>query len=141
LAGASTTGTHGTGTMLGNVASQIEELEIVDGVGHIHRCSKANNKKLFDAARVSVGALGIISSITLRTIPLFKLRKQIIPYNLNDLLRELPQLTQKYERLQWSFSPYNENSASLIIREEVPYDSPILPTNRGDNHTDEGVKP
>jgi hypothetical protein len=117
----------GTGMKIGNIASQIEELDIVDGLGFLHTCSKKRNQQLFSAARVSVGALGIITSITLRAPPLFKLRKRIIPYNVTELIRELPKLTEKYERLQWSFEPYKESSGSLIIREEVAYDSPILP--------------
>ena len=75
IVGATQTGTHGTGTSLGVIAQSIMALRLVDAQGKIHVASVDENKPLFDAARVGVGAVGIITSVTLQTVPLFKLKR------------------------------------------------------------------
>jgi len=126
IVGATQTGTHGTGTSLGAIAQSIMALRLVDAQGKIHVASVDENKPLFDAARVGVGAVGIITSVTLQTVPLFKLKRTSLPYSLDKLLLDLPVLLKQYDRLQWSWTPYTDN-ATVVIREEVPFDSPLEP--------------
>ena len=124
--GAATTGTHGTGANIGGVATSIHALRIVDGNGNIITASAEKNRDIFNAARVGIGAVGIITSVTLSTVPLWKMRKFSISYSLPQLLVDLPSLMQKYERLQWSWIPYTDE-ATVLIRENVPWDEPIYP--------------
>jgi FAD/FMN-containing dehydrogenase len=126
IVGAATTGTHGTGTNLGCLATQIDAFELVDGQLTSHVVSASTDKSLFDAGRVGIGALGIIPSITLKTVPLFKLRKTTLAYSLAQLLIDLPVLMQRYERLQWSWTPYTDK-ATVIIREVVDINTPNDP--------------
>ena len=88
VAGATATGTHGTGKKLGSISTQIYALRIVDSHGKVHEVSEKDEKRdLFDAARVGVGALGVISTMTFKTVSLFKLRKRLINYELPKLLK------------------------------------------------------
>ncbi|MFA6576285.1 MAG: D-arabinono-1,4-lactone oxidase [Nocardioides sp.] len=72
IAGALSTGTHGTGVNAPAFASQVVALELMLADGSILRCS-AEDGDLFDAARVSLGALGIIVSVTLQAVPHYNL--------------------------------------------------------------------
>ncbi len=73
VAGATATATHGTGTTLGNLATQIVGMQIVTGTGQILQLDGDNQPDLLRFARVSVGALGVVTSVTLQTVPAFNL--------------------------------------------------------------------
>lgn len=117
LAGATATATHGTGRLTGNIAANIEALRIVAANGTVIEASRQQNADLLRAARVGLGALGVVSEITIRTLPLFKLKltNRIMP--LDKLLKELPESMEQYERLQWFWNPPDEESATLVTRE------------------------
>ena len=88
VAGATATGTHGTGSQLGSLSTQISALRLVDGAGRVHALSEQDADTMaFEAARVGIGALGALSTITLRVAPLFKLRRRNIAYELPTLLK------------------------------------------------------
>src|SRR5580693_5984552 len=73
IAGALATGTHGTGARLGGLATQIEALDLVLADGSLVTCSASVRPDLFAAARVGLGALGVVSAVTLRCVPSFTL--------------------------------------------------------------------
>ena len=86
ISGAISTGTHGTGAGLGGLATQVVALDLVTADGSVLHCSAEENPDVFAAARVSVGALGVISSLTLHCVPAFLLRAQEMPLPLADVL-------------------------------------------------------
>lgn len=71
VSGATSTGTHGTGRESGSIAAQIKGLELVTADGSLLVCSEKENPEVFAAARVGIGALGIITAITFAVEPLF----------------------------------------------------------------------
>ena len=71
VSGALSTGTHGTGAKLGALSTFVEAMELVTGDGSVLTCSRAENPEVFAAARVGLGALGVVSTITLRCVPAF----------------------------------------------------------------------
>jgi L-gulono-1,4-lactone dehydrogenase len=73
LAGALATATHGTGAGLGNLPSQVEALQLVDGAGEVHELTHRDGDR-FLAARVGLGALGVVTEVTLRVLPAYTLR-------------------------------------------------------------------
>ena len=76
IAGALSTGTHGTGLRMPAFASQVVALELMLADGGVVRCTAEDGETdLFDAARVSLGALGVIVSVTLRAVPDYRLRR------------------------------------------------------------------
>ncbi|WP_143264363.1 FAD-binding protein, partial [Amycolatopsis kentuckyensis] len=76
VAGAISTGTHGTGAKLGGLATQVVALELVLADGSVVSCSAGERPDLFAAARVGLGALGVITTVTLKCEPSFVLRAQ-----------------------------------------------------------------
>ena len=88
VAGATATGTHGTGTKLGSISTQISAMRLIDSFGKVHVLSEHDeNTDMFEAARVGIGALGAISTMTFKVVPLFKLRRRNIAYELPTLLK------------------------------------------------------
>ena len=73
IAGATSTATHGTGAGLGNLATTIVGVELVTGDGSVVRADEHNDPELLRVARVGLGALGIVTEVTLRCVPAFNL--------------------------------------------------------------------
>ncbi|KAK3394408.1 D-arabinono-1,4-lactone oxidase-domain-containing protein [Podospora didyma] len=73
IAGAISTGTHGSSLQHGLVSESIVALKITLADGHTHSCSTEDNPDLFRAALLSVGALGIIAEVTFKAVPAFSL--------------------------------------------------------------------
>ncbi|NPD06335.1 FAD-binding protein [Nocardioides sp. zg-1308] len=71
LAGATSTGTHGTGGVAAGLAAQLAGLELVTGTGEVVRASAQENPDVLEVARVGLGALGILTSLTFHVEPLF----------------------------------------------------------------------
>jgi FAD-linked oxidoreductase len=89
IAGAISTGTHGSGITLGNIATQVIALSLITADGDIIECSATQNRDIFKAAQISLGVLGIISKLTLQLVPAFKLdyrwQKESLHYCLDNL--------------------------------------------------------
>jgi L-gulono-1,4-lactone dehydrogenase len=86
LAGAIATATHGTGITLGNLATTVIGLEIVTGTGEIVRCDTDVEPELLRVARVGVGALGVVTEVTLQCVPAFNLHARETVEVLDDVL-------------------------------------------------------
>jgi FAD/FMN-containing dehydrogenase len=73
LAGAISTGTHGTGGVTAGLPAQVAGLELVTGTGELLRATAEEHPDVLDLARVGLGALGVLTAITFRVEPLFLL--------------------------------------------------------------------
>jgi L-gulonolactone oxidase len=73
IAGATSTATHGTGLRFGNLSSRIVGLRIVSGDGSVVEASLDQNADVLDVARVGLGALGVLSTVTVQCVPTFNL--------------------------------------------------------------------
>ena len=86
VAGALSTGTHGTGRDSGALATQVLGLELVLADGSVLTCSREEDPEVFDVARVSLGALGIVTTVVLQAEPAFLLRADERPMPMADVL-------------------------------------------------------
>lgn len=93
VAGSITTATHGSGVKNGNLASAVTGLEIVIADGTVVHLSKAANPDKFNAAVVGLGALGVITKVTLRVQPTFMMRQRVF------LKLPMAQLKQHFEAI------------------------------------------
>lgn len=73
VAGAISTGTHGTGATHAGLASQVRALELVTADGAVRACSPTEHPEVFAAARVGLGAFGVLTAVTLQAVPAFRL--------------------------------------------------------------------
>jgi L-gulonolactone oxidase len=89
ISGAISTATHGTGRALGGIATQVTALRLITGDGSIVDCSADKEPGIFSAARVGLGALGIISTVTLRCVKAFNLRAVEMPERVDQVLERL----------------------------------------------------
>ena len=109
----------------------LSSMDLVLANGTVVTASLDENVNLFRAARVGLGALGIVVRVTVDVVPMFKLRRVAMPYPLDLLMQNLPRLKQQYDRLQWYWTPYT-NNATLLLRTPAPIDAEIVPCWPGD---------
>jgi FAD-linked oxidoreductase len=100
LAGALATGTHGTGARLPNLSAQVEAVELVLADGSERTLDGGD---MLRAARVALGALGVLVAVTLRCVPSFKLRGVDQPEPLDDVLASLDERAQADHFEFWTF--------------------------------------
>jgi len=110
VAGAISTGTHGTGARLGGIATQIAALELVLADGTVVTCSADERPDLFAAARVGLGALGVISTVTLQCEPSFLLSAQERPEPLEQVLEGFDQFADENDHFEFYWFPYGKNA-------------------------------
>jgi FAD-linked oxidoreductase len=113
VAGATQTGTHGTGRDLGGMAAQVAGLELVLADGELVTCGPAyggedGHPGLFDAARVAMGALGIVTAVTFRAEPAFLLTAREEPMAWAEVLGRLDELTAGNEHFEFYWFPHSE---------------------------------
>lgn len=77
LAGAISTGTHGTGIDLPCLSAFVQGFELLTADGELLQCNKQQNTEIFQAGRVALGSLGILTKINLQNRPRYKLKEQI----------------------------------------------------------------
>ncbi|MFI7693963.1 D-arabinono-1,4-lactone oxidase [Nonomuraea sp. NPDC049655] len=106
VAGAIQTGTHGTGRDSGGLADQVTELELVLADGSV--ATAVPGEDLFDAARVGLGALGVLTAVTFRVEPAFLLRNRRRRMTLTDILASLDSLTSANEHLDFFWLPHTD---------------------------------
>jgi len=77
VVGACSTATHGSGIRNGNLSTAVSGLEVVTADGKVVTLSQAKDGDFFPGAVVSLGALGIITKITLNLLPTFQMRQEV----------------------------------------------------------------
>ena len=75
IAGAISTGTHGTGVSLSNLSSQMRSIRIIGADGRAMQLNEADGE-LFRAAQVSQGSLGVVTKVTLQLMPAYYLHER-----------------------------------------------------------------
>ena len=110
ISGAISTGTHGTGARLGGLAAQVAGLALVLADGSIVACSADERPDLFAAARVSIGALGVISTVTLQCVPAFTLAAEERPMALDEVLARFGEFADGNDHFEFYWFPYGKNA-------------------------------
>jgi FAD-linked oxidoreductase len=110
VSGAISTGTHGTGAGLGGIATQVTGLQLVLGDGSVVDCSADERPDLFNAARVSVGALGVLSTVTLQCVPAFRLAADERPMPLGEVLDRFGEFAAGNDHFEFYWFPYGKNA-------------------------------
>jgi L-gulono-1,4-lactone dehydrogenase len=109
VAGATSTGTHGTGRDSASISAQITGLEVVLADGSVVTCSAGERPELFGAARVGLGAFGIVTAITFAVEPAFLLRAVEKPMRWAEVLDNLDDLTSGNEHFEFYWFPHTDH--------------------------------
>jgi L-gulono-1,4-lactone dehydrogenase len=108
ISGALGTGTHGTGARFRGLADAVRGVRIVLADGSVHDCDAAHEPDLFEAARVSLGALGIITEVTLQCVPAFLLQAREDPGTLSGTLADLDSLVDGTDHFEFYWFPHTD---------------------------------
>jgi len=128
IAGATQTGTHGTGGFVAGLAPQLAGFEIVTGTGEVLQCSTTSNPDVFELGRVSLGALGIMTSLTFKVEPLFALEAVEQPMGWDEFVGSFDEMTADAHHVDAYWFPHtdrlstkrNSRLASLDEAEPLP---------------------
>ena len=109
IAGAISTGTHGSGATLGSVATQVVGMRLVTASGDVIDCSETEHRDIFKAAQVSMGMLGIITQVTLQCMPAYTLDYHWYKQSLQDVIHNLDKLKQ-HRHFEFYWLPHTETT-------------------------------
>ncbi|MEV7428955.1 D-arabinono-1,4-lactone oxidase [Nocardioides sp. NPDC092400] len=110
IAGAVSTGTHGTGGIAGGLAAQLAGLELVTGTGELLRASADENPDVLETARVGLGALGILTTLTFRVEPLFLLEAREEPMAWDAALAAYDEMTASSHHVDLYWFPHTDRT-------------------------------
>lgn len=110
MAGAVQTGTHGTGRDAGGLAAQVVGMEMVLADGSVVECSAEREPELFHAARVGLGAFGVVTALTMAVRPAFLLHAREEPMRLEEVLERLPELRADNDHFEFFWFPHTGNT-------------------------------
>ena len=113
LAGAMSTATHGTGKGLTALHGQALSLRLVLPSGEVVECSRDQRPELFHAARVGLGAFGVLSEVTLQNRPLVRVRKEVRLVDTDWLLGQWPALASQHRNAEFLVLPFTGKSALI----------------------------
>jgi L-gulono-1,4-lactone dehydrogenase len=106
IAGAISTGTHGTGVTLGGLATQVVGLDLITAEGAVVSCGPAEEPQIFEAARVGLGAVGVLSTVTLQCVPGFSLHAVEEPMRLSHVLEHLDDYVAGNDHFEFFWVPH-----------------------------------
>ena len=127
IAGATATATHGTGSRLRNLSAALSEVELVTADGSLLRVSESDDPEAWRAARVSIGALGVVTAVTLRAVPAFTLEGVDSTAPLGEVLGRLDELAGGAEHFEFYVFPH---SPLALTRTNRKVDRPPEPPSR-----------
>jgi len=127
------TGSHGTGGRTPVLSSFIEAMELVDGLGNIHHLDAATEPDLFSAARVHLGALGVITNITFRLVDAFDLEERLEIVDFEDALANLDAYVDGNDYCKFWWLPYSDKLQVYMFNKTAKARTPITMQERFDS--------
>ncbi|CAL9423654.1 L-gulono-1,4-lactone dehydrogenase [Streptomyces sp. enrichment culture] len=127
VSGATSTGTHGTGRDSASIAAQIKALELVTADGSVLTCSEKENPEIFAAARIGLGALGVVTAITFAVEPLFLLHAREEPMPLDRVLAEFDELWAENEHFEFYWFPHTGSTNTKRNNRSAGPERPVSP--------------
>lgn len=120
IAGVISTGTHGTGLTLGNIGTQIITIRLVTGTGDVISITEQEKDRL-NAARHSLGALGIITQVTIQCVPDYNLEFAAYWTKFDAIVDQMETLAQQNMRVKfwWLIPPIGPKN-DIIMTTENP---------------------
>jgi FAD-linked oxidoreductase len=117
IAGAISTGTHGTGIEFGSIATQLVSITAVLANGEVVTCSEKENRSLFKAMQVSLGLLGIIVKVEIRVVPALHLVHESRRMSLSSCLDQLEVWKDNNRHFEFFWFPYTDKVQVKLMNE------------------------
>lgn len=126
IAGAISTGTHGTGTGFGGIATQVVGATLITAAGEFLRVDENDNAELLPAVALGLGALGILVEVTLQCVPAFVMHAIDEPAPLDDVLETVHDRAATSDHFEFYWFPHTE--VALTKRQtRLPESAPRRP--------------
>jgi L-gulono-1,4-lactone dehydrogenase len=138
IAGATSTATHGTGKTFGNLSSRIVAMRLVTADGSTLDCSADENADVFAVARVGLGALGIVSTVTLQCVPAFRVHAVEEPMPVDDVLADFDGFMSSTDHVEFYWVPHTRWA---LTKRNTRTDEPAVPRRRSRQFFDEMIVP
>ena len=122
LAGATSTGTHGTGGVASSLSAQICGLTLVTGTGEVVTATETENPELLEFARLGLGALGILTTITFRVEPLFVLEANETPMGWDEYIAGFDEHIANHHHVDTYWFPHTDR---MLVKTNDRLDSGI----------------
>ncbi|MEQ1753643.1 MAG: D-arabinono-1,4-lactone oxidase [Micropepsaceae bacterium] len=126
IAGAVSTGTHGTGPSLGSLSSMVAGFRLVTASGEALECSPKSNTEIWEAGRVSFGTLGVMSEITMQVRPAYKLREENWLLRAEDCWRDMARLRDQHRHFEFFWFPLADAVVAKSLDETTEVVAPPL---------------
>jgi FAD-linked oxidoreductase len=107
LAGSLATATHGTGAGIGCLSTFVEGLQLVDGHGNLVDCDANKNAEIFQAAKVSLGVLGVITQVRLQNVAPYRLRRDTVFREFDEILEVAEGMADQHRNFELYYIPFS----------------------------------
>lgn len=118
IAGAISTGTHGTGIQFKSISNQVEGITLLTASNELIEINRNEHSEYFEAARISLGMLGVIVKVTLKVVKAYTLKEQSYRITLDDGLKKLTNLKENNRNFEFFWFPYT-NSIQVKTLNEI----------------------
>lgn len=150
IAGATATGTHGTGRTLGSLSTRVAGLTMVTADGSVVRCSPSERPELWRAARLGLGAFGVVVQIELAVVPAFRLAESAFASTYDELRPDIDRLVCDHRHAEFFWYPQSDRAFVKVIDEtdappsypladegsRIGWNYEVLPNHRPRIHTE-----
>lgn len=149
LAGATSTATHGTGAALPCLSAEITGLKIMTAEGELLTVSKEEDRDVFEAARVSLGGLGVLVEAEVQLVDSYRLHRKTWAEPLDSLVSHARSRWEAYRNYEFFYIPFsgyginishNETDAMPTKRPESDDDEAVLGLKRARDYVDDDIK-
>lgn len=113
LAGAVSTGTHGTGATLPAMHADVTGMRIVTPQGDVVDWQQERHAEQMAAARVSLGSLGVITQLTMQVVPAHNLRRKVWLKPMEEMLHMAPSLARTHRHFEFYYLPFTGYAAAI----------------------------
>jgi len=126
IAGATATGTHGTGRALRNLSASVRGARIALASGEVVECDASHEPRLFAAARLSLGALGVVTELRLAVRPAYRLEEHMWLEDLDVVLDGVETLVARHRHFEFFWTPgYARAACKTLDETEAPARHPL----------------
>ncbi|MEE3326071.1 MAG: D-arabinono-1,4-lactone oxidase [Myxococcota bacterium] len=150
LAGSLATGTHGTGHTLQNLSASLLRARLILADGSAVECSATEEPDLFEVARLGLGAVGVMTELTLRVRKAYRLQEKLWLEDLDSVLERVDDLVRDHRHFEFFWMPGSARAAckTLTETEEEPvyplaeegkrraWSYEVLANERNDHHSE-----
>ena len=138
LAGAVSTGTHGTGRTLPGLPATVVALQLVTADGSVLNCSRDFHPEVFEAARLGIGALGVVTKMTIHCVPAFALHADETPWTLSAALPDLDGFARSADHAEFFWFPHTD-AINVKRNTRLPGDTELRPVGRARELVDDEI--